>query len=697
MESRADGRQDGACQIMRTSKEHVCTTGGDVDMPGLEALGVVARDSTVLEQEIVAQWQEQAEQQRAKQQREHKKKRLDKTSTSSMIPALGSDSPMATNAVVMAVVPQGQGTEFSCSPTPEPSVATSSVVGAVLPRAAHTSTTHPSCIHGTGDEGLALSIEASATQLDTDAELARALASQRSDRLLVARKRAVSSISQHDDAQCSSESSDGSEFLPADDSGRGDSDGDDDDDVDDGDNDTEDESESEDAVLPETGVNRRRGSVATRPDVQQRRGSRARVSRNTKQRSRCSRLHAQFESPYRDSDDEAEDHALSHAFRVPGRLWKHLLEHQRICLQWLCGLHMQQVGGIIGDEMCVCMCPRYRLFCLIFVPVLHRGLGKTLQVVSLVATLQHSTVGGACLVVAPATVLRQWEREFRRWAPEINPVALLHSSVGVDQDRLRIVQDVCAANGGQSSVLITSYEMMRQHASLLLAQRWLYVVLDEGHKIRNPDAEVTLIAKRVNTGHRLILTGAPIQNKLSELWSLFDFIFPGKLGTLPTFEEQFALPIANGAYANASAFKVDAAFQCSLVLRNLIRPYLLRRTKADVDLKLPGKSEHVLFCQLTDEQRLEYERFLQSDIVSKVLAGKANAFAALGALLKICNHPHLLHHAGSNAERGQCDAYGDWKLSGKLCVVKQVTFRLCQHERLSQHSRVLTPAKMLDR
>ena len=98
-------------------------------------------------------------------------------------------------------------------------------------------------------------------------------------------------------------------------------------------------------------------------------------------------------------------------------------------------------------------------------------------------------------------------------------------------------------------MLITSYEMMRQQAAVLLAQRWQYVVLDEGHKIRNPDAEVTLIAKRFNTGHRLILTGAPIQNKLTELWSLFDFVFPGRLGTLPTFQEQFSMPIASGAYA----------------------------------------------------------------------------------------------------------------------------------------------------
>ena len=126
------------------------------------------------------------------------------------------------------------------------------------------------------------------------------------------------------------------------------------------------------------------------------------------------------------------------------------------------------------------------------------------------------------------------------------------------------------------------------------------------------------------------------------MWSLFDFVFPGRLGTLPTFEEQFALPIASGAYANASAFKVQAAYQCSVVLRDLIRPYLLRRTKADVQLCLPDKSEQVLFCQLTDAQREAYENFLQTDLVSRVLCGRANAFSALTTILKVCNHPHLL-------------------------------------------------------
>ena len=174
------------------------------------------------------------------------------------------------------------------------------------------------------------------------------------------------------------------------------------------------------------------------------------------------------------------------------------------------------------------------------------------------------------------------------------------------------------ARAGTHGVIITTYDQVRSKLDALSQYRWHYLVLDEGHKIRNPDAAITQVCKRFNTGHRLILSGSPIQNKLTELWSLFDFVFPGKLGTLPTFQEQFGLPIAAGTYANASRFKVQAAYQCSLVLRSLIRPHLLRRLKADVDIELPDKTEQVLMCQLTPEQREAYEDFLGSDLVHKV-------------------------------------------------------------------------------
>ena len=159
-----------------------------------------------------------------------------------------------------------------------------------------------------------------------------------------------------------------------------------------------------------------------------------------------------------------------------------------------------------------------------------------------------------------------------------------------------------------------------------MSRNWHYVILDEGHKIRNPDAKITLVAKCFRTPHRIILSGSPIQNNLKELWSLFDFIFPGKLGTLTAFMENFAVPIVHGGYANANDVQVHTAYRCACVLRDTIGPYLLRRVKADVKMaiNLPLKNEQILFCRLTREQRDEYVKYLNSRECRHIIESKNN-------------------------------------------------------------------------
>lgn len=116
-----------------------------------------------------------------------------------------------------------------------------------------------------------------------------------------------------------------------------------------------------------------------------------------------------------------------------------------------------------------------------------------------------------------------------------------------------LIRSIADSSAG---VLVTSYDQLRLQRDILLNVPWGYAILDEGHKIRNPDAEVTLVAKQLQTVHRIIMSGSPIQNRLAELWSLFDYVFPGKLGTLPVFTTQFALPIQIGGYSNASQIQV---------------------------------------------------------------------------------------------------------------------------------------------
>lgn len=168
-----------------------------------------------------------------------------------------------------------------------------------------------------------------------------------------------------------------------------------------------------------------------------------------------------------------------------------------------------------------------------------------------------------------------------------------------------------------------------------------------------------------------------MQNNLRELWSLFDFVFPGKLGTLPTFIEHFAIPITRGGYANASPIEVQTAYKCACILRDTIKKYLIRRIKAEqnVVLKLPTKNEQVLFCRLTNVQRMIYKEYLKSQQCKDILKGSAQIFAGLINLRKICNHPDLFTdwtqfrpEYGENPDDvAQC---GYIKRSGKMIVLE---------------------------
>ena len=317
-------------------------------------------------------------------------------------------------------------------------------------------------------------------------------------------------------------------------------------------------------------------------------------------------------------DDDGEVEKFDGGYQIPACIWHKLFPYQRTAVQWMWELHCQEAGGIVGDEM---------------------GLGKTIQIIAFLAGLHRSgKLDGPVILLCPATIMRQWVREFQKWYPPMR-VVLLHSSGSTFDTPKQLIRDVEQSGG----VIVTTYEQMRRSAKLLTEPRWSYAILDEGHKIRNPDADVTQAVKGLDTPHRLLLSGSPIQNKLVELWSLFDFIFPGRLGTLPIFQTHFEVPIAAGGFANASKFQVETAYKCALELRELIDPYLLRRVKSDVALQLPDKQEQVLFCQLTKKQRRLYERALSSPEVLRAMEGSCKVFGALTLLRKICNHPDLQH------------------------------------------------------
>ena len=380
----------------------------------------------------------------------------------------------------------------------------------------------------------------------------------------------------------------------------------------------------------------------------------ARAPRSRRAPRRHPRQPAEEDDDDDDEEEEEEDIIFDGGLRIPSGTYARLLEHQRTSIKWLWELHCQRAGGIIGDEM---------------------GLGKTVQVSAFLCALERSGLYRPTLVVCPATMLRQWRRELRAWAPALRPVILHESAVSQSaladargnkkSARLKLLRD-CVADA--KGVLLTTYEHLRLMRDHVLSVRWGYAVLDEGHKIRNPDADVTICAKQLQTVHRLIMTGAPIQNRLSELWSLFDFCFPGKLGTLPVFQAQFAVPIQLGGYSNASQQQVVTAYRCATMLKDLISPYLLRRMKADVNINLPKKTEQVLFCPMTGEQREAYRSYIHSRDVEEILEGRREALGGIDVLRKIVNHPDLLERT----TQAHSEKYGEAERSGKLLVTEKV-------------------------
>lgn len=284
---------------------------------------------------------------------------------------------------------------------------------------------------------------------------------------------------------------------------------------------------------------------------------------------------------------------------IPGFLWRCLFPYQQEGVKWLLGLYRNGKGGVLADDM---------------------GLGKTVQIIGFLAALFSSRVVNRVLILSPATVVPQWLSEWKRFYPFI-----------------RIFMGFTAPES--DGVCLMSYERFKMSGRSSL---WDILILDEGHRIKNRSAQITLAAKKLRAEYKFVLSGTPIQNNLGELWSIFDFVNPGLLGSYTSFYEEFEEVISQGGYKNASASQVDKSYRQSLVLRSLIDSYILRRSKTQVSHKLPSKTDKIIFCSLTAVQIQQYNRVLESKHIMNVMEGKASLLSGISMLRKICNHPRLL-------------------------------------------------------
>uniref|UniRef100_A0A2P2IXE2 Protein CHROMATIN REMODELING 24 n=1 Tax=Rhizophora mucronata TaxID=61149 RepID=A0A2P2IXE2_RHIMU len=321
----------------------------------------------------------------------------------------------------------------------------------------------------------------------------------------------------------------------------------------------------------------------------------------------------------------------SSTYKLPGSIAKMLYPHQRAGLSWLWSLHCQGKGGILGDDM---------------------GLGKTMQVCGFLAGLFHSRLIRRVLVVTPKTLLSHWIKELSAVGLSGKTREYFGTSTKSRQFELQyVLQD--------KGVLLTTYDIVRTNSKSLQGDSyffddenddsctWDYMILDEGHLIKNPSTQRAKSLLQIPSAHRIIISGTPIQNNLKELWALFNFCCPNLLGDNKWFKERYELPILHGNEKNATDRQKFTGSRVAKELRERIQPYFLRRLKNEVfkeedstTTKLSKKNEIIVWLRLTKCQQQLYEAFLQSELVISAFDG--SPLAALTILKKICDHPLLL-------------------------------------------------------
>ncbi|CAD6197149.1 unnamed protein product [Caenorhabditis auriculariae] len=285
-------------------------------------------------------------------------------------------------------------------------------------------------------------------------------------------------------------------------------------------------------------------------------------------------------------------------------------------LEWMVSLYNNNLNGILADEM---------------------GLGKTIQTISLVTYLMEvKQNNGPYLVIVPLSTLSNWTMEFNKWAPTVTTIIYK----GNKDARRRVEATI---RKGAFNVLLTTYEYVIKEKALLGKIRWKYMIIDEGHRLKNHNCKLTLMLNGYfHAQHRLLLTGTPLQNKLPELWALLNFLLPSIFSSCGTFEQWFNAPFAT------TGEKVELnQEETMLIIRRLhkvLRPFLLRRLKKEVESQLPDKTEYVIKCDMSALQKVLY-RHMQNGLLldSKQQSGGRALMNTVVHLRKLCNHPFLFH------------------------------------------------------
>nr|GAT49078.1 predicted protein [Mycena chlorophos] len=300
----------------------------------------------------------------------------------------------------------------------------------------------------------------------------------------------------------------------------------------------------------------------------------------------------------------------------PNLLRGNLRPYQYSGLEWLASLHQNRLNGILADEM---------------------GLGKTIQTISLLAHLACDRgIWGPHLIVVPTSVLLNWEMEFKKFLPGFRVISY-HGNVNRRRELRKGWTDKNHFN-----VCITSYTLASRDALVFKRKPWYYLILDEAHMIKNFKSQRWTTLLMFRSFRRLLLTGTPLQNNLTELWSLLQFLMSGsEFVNLKEFGDWFSNPLEKAI--EAGNMEDEDTIQRVTKLHTVLRPYLLRRLKRDVEKELPKKYEHVVLCPLSKRQRFLYDEFMSRAQTRHALQSGVYLQIAniLMQLRKVCNHPDL--------------------------------------------------------
>jgi len=316
-----------------------------------------------------------------------------------------------------------------------------------------------------------------------------------------------------------------------------------------------------------------------------------------------------------------QDKSVLQQLEDPPNFQGELREYQKQGVAWLRYLERLGLNPCLADDM---------------------GLGKTVQVIAqLVAERNDAAEAPPTLLIAPTSVLGNWRKEIERFAPQLR--TLVHQGAGRSKEAAGFT-----AACDQVDVVITSFALARLDAKLLHGREWRRMVVDEAQNIKNPQSAQSRAIAKVSARHRLALTGTPVENRLRDLWSIFNFLNPGYLGKEPQFRKAFEIPIQRDHDESRAA-----------ALRKLVEPFILRRLKTDRRIidDLPDKIEQKVYCNLTPEQASLYEAVVK-DVEAQLeeadgMQRRGLILATLTKLKQVCNHPAQFLQDGSefSAER----------------------------------------------